>query len=356
MKADTFWNGVELSSTFSKRGEKLTAIKDQLNLYHKAAATDKDKRLQELAKAIAIYAKAKNWDGQGPVGERDKNGKVKNTITDLIKQVDAHLVRSSSKSKIKERVQLLLKPMDAPTSTAAIEKARKDLDAAKGYASRDSQTFFSCIRGYQRGTNKQRNPAKPFTLHKDPYEKIYKGGGESGGGDMGGAVGGGDFRAALQRRGIQDQKGDNPFAWDANKVEETYKKVKDAGAGECTSFGSYGAYLLTNTGASTKPRVELVAWESVTKTPSKINPKITVVTTTTHVYCLVNRRGDYRQETSDTGAKRYRLPPVNEWNGDWWIVDPWAGAMGWDVIYEKATTYPYKTMMEPLYLQMVYEP
>jgi hypothetical protein len=355
MSADTFWSGVKVDWSIGKRGQKLTAVKDRLSDYHKAV-TDKDKKpLQDLAEAIATYAKAKAWKGPGnPVGERDRNGNVKNTITNLIKQVDAHLARSSDKKTIWERVRLR-RAVAVPTSTAAIEKARKDLDAAKGYASRDAPTFYQCIRGYQAGPDRDKpNPAVPTSLHKAPYEKIFKGGAQSGGGDPGGAVGGGDFRAALEARGIEDQKGNDPFAWDAVKVEETYKKVKDAGAGECTSFGSYAAHLLTNTDASTNPRVELVAWEKVTKKPSKSSDKI-VKKVTTHVYCLVNRRGDYRQETDDNGAKRYRLPPVNEWSGDWWIVDPWAGAMGFDVIYEKSTNYPYKGMMDPLFLQMVYD-
>jgi hypothetical protein len=29
--------------------------------------------------------------------------------------------------------------------------------------------------------------------------------------------------------------------------------------------------------------------------------------------------------------------------------------MGWEVLYEKSQKYPYKGMMEPLYLQMVYD-
>ncbi len=132
MDANTFWNGVELSSALTKRGERLTAIKDNLSLYHKATVGDKDKRLQELARAIALYAKAKDWKGPGtPVGERDKKGAVKNTITTLIAQVDAHLARSASgNTTIWQRVQATPMAAAAPQGTphtqeqilAAIEK------------------------------------------------------------------------------------------------------------------------------------------------------------------------------------------------------------------------------------------
>ena len=47
--------------------------------------------------------------------------------------------------------------------------------------------------------------------------------------------------------------------------------------------------------------------------------------------------------------------PMAEWKGKWWIVDPWAGSLGHEIVYERGRGYPFGGMVEPLFLEMVYD-
>ena len=101
--------------------------------------------------------------------------------------------------------------------------------------------------------------------------------------------------------------------WAPSSYETAFKVVSKIKAGVCTQFALASAHILTS-GRETGPRVEIVAYDN-------------------HVYVLVGRTGDV--------TKGNKVP--NDWHkqSDLVIVDGWAGAMGYEVIYEGLKKYPY---------------
>lgn len=100
--------------------------------------------------------------------------------------------------------------------------------------------------------------------------------------------------------------------WQPEACAFAFKVVSKIKAGVCTQFALATAHVLTN-GRKSGPRVEIVAYDN-------------------HVYVLVGRKGE---------VKNNKIP--NDWHkqSDIVIVDGWAGAMGYPVIYQGLKNYPY---------------
>ncbi len=243
------------------------------------------------------------------------------------------------------RVQIAIPEFPAPTkSTAAIDNANAALEKAKTYASLDAKAFRPAI-----------NPANQEKViatldkwereHPQKRAEVAIGRQRRAVAGAGYAVQGADFQAliARQRQNVDGNRNVvNPYKWNAEDVERIYQNVTNQKGGECTSFGKFAGHILTTTAvaAGKKPRVELVGWM-----PEEGG--------TGHIYCIVNRDGQYVQ--SEDG--KWMLPPVDDWHGEWRIVDPWAGAMGYPIVYKsKEEFHHYSGMLSPLYLQMQYHP
>jgi hypothetical protein len=127
------------------------------------------------------------------------------------------------------------------------------------------------------------------------------------------------YNASNRRAGLQMPPNRN-FGWDANlgMCRSTRQKTYAAQAGLCTSFAMAAMDILTEN-RQPGPRIEMVAYNL-------------------HVFVIVGRAANI---THNGG----RLPPYQAWGNDWWIVDGWAGAMGYEVVYEGATGYPYPGML-----------
>lgn len=100
--------------------------------------------------------------------------------------------------------------------------------------------------------------------------------------------------------------------WTPKTYQTAFTVVTKIKAGVCTQFALAAAHVLTN-GRDSGPRVEIVAYDN-------------------HVYVLVGRKGE---------VKNNKIP--NDWHkqSDLVIVDGWAGAMGYEVIYQGLKKYPY---------------
>ena len=116
-----------------------------------------------------------------------------------------------------------------------------------------------------------------------------------------------------------------PSEWDAGTAKTYYDLVKQKRAGICTLFAYAAAHILTHN----RPR----------------GPLVEVVGYNNHVYVVVGRKG----RAVNPGEK---LPNRWHWGSSYVIVDGWAGAMGYDVVYKQTTGFPYRGMMKNLTLLM----
>ena len=140
--------------------------------------------------------------------------------------------------------------------------------------------------------------------------------------------------------------------WNADALKNCYERVRKERYGECTTFAKAAGHLLAQAKAP-RPRLEIIAYEN-------------------HVLLVVGRNGGY----SDVGKgfrKKRQLPQLYysdansydgaAWGADWAIVDPWAGAMGYeDTIYQMSggrlrgvnfqNEYPCPGMLHPVSLIM----
>jgi hypothetical protein len=114
-------------------------------------------------------------------------------------------------------------------------------------------------------------------------------------------------------------------AWKPENYANVYKHVKKNKAAICTQFAKAAAHVLTHDRPH-GPRVEIVAFKN-------------------HVYVLVGRQGAVA-----TSAGKWTLPA--SWKDDpaVVIVDPWAGSLGWKVIYETYSDYDLQAMSNPIEL------
>ena len=164
--------------------------------------------------------------------------------------------------------------------------------------------FAACINPTQRTQvmNRHDNHTRPFV---------------QGGAAMGGLVV--DNAAALD------------VSWKPANIRSQYNFVYTIlQAGICTSFGKASAHVLVSgpRANAAHPRVELVSYKN-------------------HVFIIVGRKGGYEN------FQDYRLPSDRRtWGDDWYIVDGWAGAMGYEVVYTQDQQFPYRSMLNPLHLVM----
>lgn len=126
-------------------------------------------------------------------------------------------------------------------------------------------------------------------------------------------------------------------AWNVAGLKRGYEELAAAKAGACTDFGVGAAYLLGKAAIDNpklaKVRIEVVSWSEGT-------------TGIAHTYVLVGRTADY--------ADGHMLPEPRNWAGQsgeaWYLVDGWAGSLGHDVTYRKASGFPFRGMTKPLRL------
>jgi hypothetical protein len=135
------------------------------------------------------------------------------------------------------------------------------------------------------------------------------------------------------RRGKAPQPWMPPSSWSLSSLRAGYRQVEAARAGSCTDFGVACAYLLGSASEGDRRfgqvHLEIVSWRRGAAA---------------HTYVVVGRNGDLERDAM--------LPEMSTWkgqNGDaWYVVDGWAGAMGYDVIYRKASHFPFDGMTHPL--------
>jgi hypothetical protein len=232
------------------------------------------------------------------------------------------------------RVALVVPDAGGAGSNAhrVVMAAKPELDRCKDFTSSDAGNFANSI-----------NPAlKDTVLARSQQHRVKTG------------------------MAVSNLRGDT--TWKARHLKDTKDSVYGARAGECTSFAKAGAHILAAQRAPL-PRIELVGWEVKTKykRPNTKNLKkgekpakgwqdrpgewIWTNMDVAHVFCIVGREGGY----VDPRAAKKQLPPYAQWQGDWHIVDPWAGAMGWSTCYRANNNYPFNGMLSPVYLQMEYE-
>lgn len=107
--------------------------------------------------------------------------------------------------------------------------------------------------------------------------------------------------------------------WKPTQYKLVFQEIDRNKAAICTQFALAAAHILTK-GREGGPQVEIVAYDN-------------------HVYILVGRKG---------GAPKNKVP--NDWQTqkNLVIVDGWAAAMGFDVIYQGLKGYPYTGMIDNL--------
>jgi hypothetical protein len=119
--------------------------------------------------------------------------------------------------------------------------------------------------------------------------------------------------------------------WREEELRKAHQKVWDQQAGICILFAKAAAYIL-GSGLTHGPRIEIVSYAN-------------------HAFVILGRTGGY------INGNNFDLPKSNDdengWGDDWVIIDGWAGAMGYDVTYQKDAGYPYKSMLNPVTLVMV---
>jgi len=133
------------------------------------------------------------------------------------------------------------------------------------------------------------------------------------------------YRDAVRRGADSGMPPPTPGAWNAGRAKSAYDQVNQQKAGICTLFAYAAAHILTYARPA-GPCVEVVAYDN-------------------HVYVVIGRGG----RAVSPGEN---LPDVSAWGSAYSIVDPWAGAMGWEVAYKQSEGFPYTTMMSPLKLFM----
>lgn len=119
--------------------------------------------------------------------------------------------------------------------------------------------------------------------------------------------------------------------WNNRLAEQVYKSVQDEKAAMCTTFAYSAAHILSQDNPN-NCRIEVIAHNKGMGS---------------HVFVIVGREGGYTMN-----EKKWQLPTISEWPRNFIIVDAWAGAMGYDVIYDDVQEYPYPTMLENLELIM----
>lgn len=115
--------------------------------------------------------------------------------------------------------------------------------------------------------------------------------------------------------------------WREEEIRKAHQKVWDQKAGICILFAKAAGYII-GSGLTHGPRIEIVSYAN-------------------HAFVILGRAGGYSNDGN------YVLPHSMHWGNDWVIVDGWAGAMGYDVIYQQDAGYPYRSMLNPVSLVMV---
>lgn len=123
-------------------------------------------------------------------------------------------------------------------------------------------------------------------------------------------------------------------AWSSKSLEMLYTRVMTAEAAACTNFAFAAAYLLDLRQRldKTDARLEIVGWSG----------QVGIA----HVYVIVGRKPAF----AGGKAAGYPLADRSQWGDDWYFVDGWAGALGWDVVYERGKHYPFPGMADKLKL------